>query len=233
MTRYLVHLFIGSLLIVGCGSPETGAEIAPESGPAVKTATAPQTQSPDQGGSPEATGVTVLAWEDLMPEGEDERLEELYAEFYVEFEARLMQQQSTLSSTLSSDQQMNSDQAMNLSLIAEGSDMDTMEQIGTFNVVEDLDGMTVRLPGYIVPLDFSANAEHREFLLVPYFGACLHSPPPPPNQIVFVTANPPANVPDIYDPVWLEGTLTTGQFDSELGNSAYELSLTLIEPYEY
>jgi hypothetical protein len=139
----------------------------------------------------------------------------------------MMQQQSTLSSTLDMDQDMS------LSLIAEGSDMDTMEQIGTFNVVEDLDGMKVRLPGYIVPLDFSASAEHREFLLVPYFGACLHSPPPPPNQIVFVTANPPASIPDVYDPVWLEGTLTTGQFDSELGNSAYELSLSLIEPYEY
>lgn len=231
MPRYLVHFFIGSLLIVGCSSPETSAEVVPQSNPVVKTAdvepAATPTQKKDQVGSPEARDVTVLAWEDLMPEGEDERLEELYAEFYEEFEARMMQQQSTFSSTLDMDQNMN------LSLIAEGSDMDTMEQIGTFNVVEDLDGMKVRLPGYIVPLDFSASAEHREFLLVPYFGACLHSPPPPPNQIIFVTANPPANIPDIYEPVWLEGTLTTGQFDSELGNSAYELSLSLLEPYEY
>jgi hypothetical protein len=231
MLRYLVPLFIGSFLIAGCSNPETSTEVAPESSVVVETAdvepAATPTQENDQGGAPEALDVTVLAWEDLMPEGEDERLEELYAEFYEEFEARMMQQQSTLSSTLDMDQDMS------LSLIAEGSDMDTMEQIGTFNVVEDLDGMKVRLPGYIVPLDFSASAEHREFLLVPYFGACLHSPPPPPNQIVFVTANPPASIPDVYDPVWLEGTLTTGQFDSELGNSAYELSLSLIEPYEY
>ena len=122
---------------------------------------------------------------------------------------------------------------VDLSLIAEGSDMDSMEQIGTFNVVDDLDGKKVRIPGYIVPLDFSANAEHREFLLVPYFGACLHTPPPPPNQIIFVSAEPPAKIPDIYDPVWLEGSLTTGRFDTELGNSAYELSLSLLEPYEF
>jgi hypothetical protein len=171
--------------------------------------------------------VTLIAWEDLMPEGEEERLTELYEEFYREFEKRLMQQQSTLMSSGEDNQDLS------LSLISEGSDMDTMEQIGTFNVVDDLDGMKIRLPGYIVPLDFSADAEHREFLLVPYFGACLHTPPPPPNQIVFVSAEPPAKIPNIYDPVWLEGTLTTGRFDTDMGNSAYELSLSKLEPYEF
>ena len=171
-------------------------------------------------------GVTLLAWEDLMPDGEEEILTSLYEDFYREFEERLMSQQATLMSADSSEN-------VDLSLIAEGSAMDTMEQIGTFNVVDDLDGMKVRIPGYIVPLDFSANAEHREFLLVPYFGACLHTPPPPPNQIIFVSSEPAAKIPDIYDPVWLEGSLTTGRFDTDMGNSAYELSLSLIEPYEF
>jgi hypothetical protein len=93
--------------------------------------------------------------------------------------------------------------------------------------------MRVRMPGYIVPLDFSAESKHTEFLLVPYFGACLHSPPPPPNQIVFVTANPPASIPDIYEPVWLEGEMKTGRFDTDMANSAYELKLSKLEPYEY
>jgi len=217
--------------MAGCNAAEKEAEGMEANSPAVEASQPDAEAGSDElttdTSAPDARGVTELTWEDLMPEGEEARLEELYAEFYRDFEARMMQQQSTLSSTLSSDDDLD------MSLIPEGSDLDTMTQIGTYNVVEDLDGKRVRLPGYIVPLDFSAEGEHNEFLLVPYFGACLHSPPPPPNQIIFVTANPPAKIPDIYDPVWLEGTLTTGQFDSKLGNSAYELSLSLLEPYEY
>ncbi|MEM9600322.1 MAG: DUF3299 domain-containing protein [Pseudomonadota bacterium] len=233
--RYSTALLAG-LLLISCSDTEADPDYLSAIDTVNVTAQAQtvanrEETSTQTDGTLVERGVTQLAWEDLMPEGEEERLEELYEAFYREFEARLMAQQSNLSSTLSNDQDSNSELA--LSMIAEGSDMDTMEQIGTFNVVEELDGMKIRLPGYIVPLDFSAKAEHKEFLLVPYFGACLHSPPPPPNQIVFVTAEPAAKIPDIYDPVWLEGTLSTGRFDSELGNSAYELSLSLLEPYEW
>lgn len=166
-----------------------------------------------------------LAWEDLMPEGEEERLEALYTDFYDEFEKRMLSDQQSLIDAAEGE-----DMA---ALVTEGSANDTMEQIGTFNVVEDLDGVRVRLPGYVVPFDFSADAEHAEFLLVPYFGACLHTPPPPPNQMLFVKADPAAKIEDIYEPVWLEGTISTGRFDSDLGNSAYELTLSKIEPYAY
>ena len=44
-----------------------------------------------------------------------------------------------------------------------------------------LDGVRARIPGYVVPLESSA-AGHLEFLLVPYFGACIHTPPPPPTR---------------------------------------------------
>ena len=166
-----------------------------------------------------------IIWDDLMPEGEFERLDALYGDFYAKLEQDMKAGQQTLM-----EAGEDTDVA---SLIAEGSANDTMEQIGTFNVVEDLDGAAVRIPGYVVPFDFSAASEHSEFLLVPYFGACLHTPPPPPNQMLFVKADPAAKIASIYDPVWLEGTLSTGQFMSDLGNSAYELTLTKIEPYQY
>ena len=158
MLRHSTALLI-ALLLVACGDTETETDYlsaidtvnvtAQAQTVANRTETSTQTD-----GALETRGVTQLAWQDLMPEGEEKRLEELYEAFYREFEARLMAQQSNLSSTLSSDQDSNSELA--LSMIAEGSDMDTKEQIGTFNVVEDLDGMKLRLPGYIVPLDFSA-----------------------------------------------------------------------------
>jgi len=169
---------------------------------------------------------TLLVWEDLMPEGEDALLAELYSDFYEDMETK-MREQMTLADAAREAEASVTD------IISEGSAQDTMEQIGTYNVVESLNGEKIRIPGYVVPLDFSAKSEHTEFLLVPYFGACLHTPPPPPNQIVFVKADPAAKIPNIYDPVWLEGTMKTGKFSSELGNSAYELNLSKLEPYEY
>jgi hypothetical protein len=177
------------------------------------------------------SGVTEISWEDLMPEGEDEVLEALYLEFYEEFERRMLQNSTPLSAAAKQD--LEQDIGDVSSMIQEGSADDTMEQIGTFNVVKELDGKHIRVPGYVVPFDFNADAEHKEFLLVPYFGACLHTPPPPPNQIIFVKSEAGAKIDNIYDPVWLEGTLSTGEFLNELGNSAYELSLAKIEPYEY
>ena len=174
----------------------------------------------------EKSDATLLVWEDLMPEGEDALLAELYSEFYEDMESK-MRKRMTLVDDAEDENSALTD------IISEGSAQDTMEQIGSYNVVDSLNGEKIRIPGYIVPLDFSAKSEHTEFLLVPYFGACLHTPPPPPNQIVFVTADPAAKISNINEPVWLEGTMKTGKFTSELGNSAYELSLSKLEPYEY
>jgi len=193
--------------LTGCSNPEAAS-------PAEQAAIANEASSP----------ITEIAWEDLMPAGEDELLESLYVEFYEEFERNLAKNSTTLAQAASTDVS---------SLIIEGSADDTMAQIGTFNVVKDFDGKRIRVPGYVVPFDFSADAEHKEFLLVPYFGACLHTPPPPPNQIIFVRSEVAAKIENIEEPVWLEGTLSTGQFLNDLGNSAYELSLSKLEPYEY
>ena len=171
--------------------------------------------------------ITEITWEDLMPAGEDELLESLYVEFYTDLEQRMLTNSTSLATAA---REQTGDVS---SIIAEGSANDTMEQIGTFNVVDDLNGKRIRVPGYVVPFDFSAEAEHKEFLLVPYFGACLHTPPPPPNQVILVKAETAARIVNIEDPVWLEGTLKTGEFLSDLGNSAYELSLSKLEPYEY
>ncbi len=170
-----------------------------------------------------------ISWESLMPEGEEDRLADLYESYYDKLDQKMMADAQALESA-----EPGSDNAKDLvAAIVEGSANDTMDQIGTFNVVKSLDGATIRLPGYVVPFDFSAESSYREFLLVPYFGACLHTPPPPPNQILFVKADPAAKIDNIYDPVWVEGVLRTGEFNSELADSAYELALSKLELYEY
>jgi len=102
-------------------------------------------------------------------------------------------------------------------------------QIGTFDVVEELNGQSIRIPGFMVPFDINQSNEVTEFLLVPYFGACIHVPPPPPNQIVYVTSD--EAVPFGWEPVWLEGVLETTRHDNNMGNAAYTLNLTKLEPY--
>lgn len=170
-----------------------------------------------------------ITWEQLMPAGEEDRLADLYENYYDELDRKMAADAQRLESA----EPGSADAEALVAAIVEGSANDTMEQIGTFNVVESLNGSSIRLPGYVVPFDFSAESSYREFLLVPYFGACLHTPPPPPNQILFVKADPAAKIDDIYDPVWVEGVIRTGEFNSELGDSAYELSLSKVEAYVY
>ncbi|MEC8786836.1 MAG: DUF3299 domain-containing protein, partial [Pseudomonadota bacterium] len=53
-------------------------------------------------------------------------------------------------------------------------------------VIEAFDGKAIRIPGFIVPLEQNDEQKATAFFVVPYFGACLHMPPPPPNQILYV-----------------------------------------------
>lgn len=93
----------------------------------------------------------------------------------------------------------------------------------------DLNGANIRLPGYVVPLEQS-RGEVKEFLLVPYFGACIHSPPPPANQIVHVVLSKPEPL-RTMDAVWASGTLKTRRQDSPWGMSGYSLDGFDVEPY--
>ena len=91
-------------------------------------------------------------------------------------------------------------------------------------------GQAVRIPGFVVPLEDSKDGL-KEFLLVPYFGACVHSPPPPANQIVHVLPRSPAKGLRSMDAVWITGTLTTGRTDSYMGAASYRIEATGVAPY--
>lgn len=94
----------------------------------------------------------------------------------------------------------------------------------------ELNGQKVRLPGYLVPLEGQAG-EWKEFLLVPYFGACIHSPPPPANQIVHVKAAIPAKGLRSMDTVWITGTLRTERRDTDMDVSGYTVDGAVVEKY--
>jgi hypothetical protein len=91
-------------------------------------------------------------------------------------------------------------------------------------------GEVVRIPGYVVPLE-EGKAGMTEFLLVPYFGACVHTPPPPSNQIIHVLPNSPAVGLRSMDTVWVTGVLSTLQTDSYMGTASWRLTASGVVPY--
>ena len=99
-------------------------------------------------------------------------------------------------------------------------------------VVEALDGIRARLPGYIVPLEISEEGRVTEFLLVPYFGACIHVPPPPSNQIVHATSELGVRMDALYQPFWIEGPLRVEHASSELAEAGYRMDAQKIRIYE-
>ena len=97
--------------------------------------------------------------------------------------------------------------------------------------VPSLAGQPIRLAGYLVPLD-EAKDGIREFLLVPYFGACIHTPPPPANQIVHVRTQKPLTGLRTMDAVWVSGTLGLDRSDSAMGTSGYTMIASAVTPYK-
>ena len=131
-----------------------------------------------------ARGVRKVGWEELMPEGEEERLAQMY-----------QSQMATLYSSAP---------------IAEGSAADTSVQIGTFNTVDALNGVQVRIPGYTVPFEYGSKAE-----------------------TIFVRTDTPIKLKDLAQAVWIEGTMLTQTQNSDLADAAYTIEMTGIEKYEY
>ncbi len=93
-----------------------------------------------------------------------------------------------------------------------------------------MDGVVVKLPGYVVPLE-DVRGDLKEFLLVPYYGACIHTPPPPANQIVHVLAGKPIKGIRTMDAVWVTGTLKALRQDSAMGMSGYAMEGISVERY--
>ena len=150
--------------------------------------------------------VRELEWEELMPEGWDP---------FSGLEALMGDEVQGLA-----DGSAQADRLMNA----------YREAVRSAPVVGALDGQRIRLPGFVVPLDFEGT-ETSEFLLVPYFGACIHVPPPPSNQIVYVETVAGYPLKELFDPVWVTGEIRTEAHLNEVGDAGYTMQATIIEPY--
>ncbi len=95
-----------------------------------------------------------------------------------------------------------------------------------------LDGAYIRMPGYILPLELGTDGV-TDFILVPYVGACVHTPPPPPNQLVFVRTKTPWPSDSLWDPVWVTGQMRTQLQSTQIARTGYAIAADHMEIYEW
>jgi len=98
-------------------------------------------------------------------------------------------------------------------------------------IVKSLDEQKIKLPGYIIPIKFNAGSVS-EFLLVPYVGACVHTPPPPENQIVYVSLKKPMVTTDMWAPVWVSGVMKAQLSMTKLATAGYHMTEAATEAYD-
>lgn len=105
------------------------------------------------------------------------------------------------------------------------------EALASDKVVEKFNNSYIRLPGFIVPLDFDGHQIVKRFFFVPFFGACIHVPPPPPNQVIYVDFPEGFTLPAINDPYWLEGKIVIEKTENDTASSAYTMQAHKIHAY--
>ena len=105
-----------------------------------------------------------------------------------------------------------------------------MSNLDDAPVVEELNGELIRIPGYVLPLDTDMERVYR-FLIVPYVGACVHVPPPPSNQLIYAQSEDGMESAELWEAVFIYGTLTAQSNDTEWGTTGYVLDVDRWEPY--
>ena len=107
-----------------------------------------------------------------------------------------------------------------------------MAELNSAPLNDKIKNSYIKIPGFIAPLDQDGESIN-EFLLVPYFGACVHSPPPPLNQTVYVKVSTKDGISleDSFLPIWIYGKIQTTGKKTEIGNAGYSIAEARIEPY--
>ena len=142
----------------------------------------------------QAPSAPVISWRDLAPRLESQKIVETGDDAHA-------------------GQSSSSGPQTNLSL---GDPFDPLASDGlafedwdeaAFEVASDRLDSRVSIDGHVLPLR-RENGRVIEFLLVPWVGACIHTPAPPPNQIIHVDYPEGFEAVSMFTPVRLAGRLT-------------------------
>lgn len=100
------------------------------------------------------------------------------------------------------------------------------------NTVPSLEGKRIRIGGYPVPIEMNKQGKVVQLFIVPYPGACIHVPPPPPNQIILVNYEKGIELKDIYEPIWVIGKLHIETISNDLADASYSMQADKVRPVE-
>lgn len=184
-----------------------------------------------------ARPAVTVEWTELLPD-EDLRLLESIPQVEHDSLSDEQLQQDVPAEGLNSDISAFEDQVAKAiadskqSIEDKKSGRDWRDALKSTKVRPEFNNKRIRIAGYIVPIEYGDNQIITEFFLVPYFGACIHVPPPPPNQLIYLKHPKGFTLPDLYTPFWVEGTVVIETQENELGLSAYSMRNVKLERYE-
>jgi hypothetical protein len=115
--------------------------------------------------------------------------------------------------------------------VSQANDSRYQQALSSTQVRPEYNNKAIRIAGFLVPLRFGEDNSITEFFIVPYFGACIHVPPPPPNQLIFGKFPAGFELDALYDPFWIEGTLSTQIIENEMATAAYSIKIDQITEY--
>ncbi len=208
--KCLSFCLIMLLCLTACDSTEQGAS-------ATKTKAKPASNVQAKNKAPSAPipqQYTTIEWTDLMPQSDLDALLNK-PDYLNEIQDGVLEDQ--ISSNLKSKP------------IAK--DDPYQQALVSTRVLPEMNNQPIRLPGFIVPLSFGEDLAITQFFLVPFFGACIHLPPPPPNQIIFVNFPKGLALSEMHNPYWISGILKTQLVENNTATAAYSMALDAYEPY--
>ncbi|OLQ71708.1 hypothetical protein BIT28_12280 [Photobacterium proteolyticum] len=169
-----------------------------------------------------ANEMITLDWQKLRPE----TAQNMVTLPDLSYENRLKIQQIFTLMNSSSQHDLERLKSMKVQLKSEGIDADELLELREVYIqtqkkaaettTRAFDGKKVRIPGFLVPIEFSDAMVTTDFLLVPFAGACIHMPPPPPNQIIRISFPEGYKMRTVQHPVWVEGTIISKIMSEEV-----------------
>jgi uncharacterized protein len=178
----------------------------------------------------------TIEWTDLMPEEDLKILESMKPVDHDTLSKKeLTQDKSTKKNSLRpSDATSRFEDSVTSAIAAANkSNKRTYKDVlNSYSVRPEFNNKKIKLAGYVVPLEYNDKKIVTTLFLVPYFGACIHVPPPPPNQIIYVRIPKGIKITDIYNPFWVTGSLRVETTEKENGASAYSLDAESITEYK-
>lgn len=116
--------------------------------------------------------------------------------------------------------------------VSHDGQMQMPQVMASTKTVLAMSGVKGKVPGYLVPISFDENQRVTEMFLVPYFGACVHVPPPPPNQLIYIKPENPIELGNLWDAYWVHGTVQASLTQNAMATAAYSLRLERLELIE-